>query len=98
MTMTAPLVSEGQCGIGARIPPKNGKGRERLIRSPFGVLLQRRMQPGASVGPGAVRGAGGDAEGFSSLGNRQPGKVAQFDNLGRRRIDALEPFQRLMDR
>src|SRR5262249_35755139 len=87
--------TEGPFVPGAVLPEA---GRRPCFRGPVvGTLLQRRVQPGASVGPGAVRGAGGDAEGFSDLGNRQPREVAQLDDLRRRRIDALEPFQRLMD-
>src|SRR5262245_63440459 len=99
MAMTAPLALRDSAESGRESRQENGEGQARLFRSrAAGISLQRRVQPGAGVGPGAVRGAGGDAEGFGGLGDRQPREVAQLDDLRRRRIDGLESLQRLVDR
>src|SRR5262245_24226993 len=77
----------------------SSEDRGGLFRSlTGGMLFQRCVQPGAGIGPRAVRRAGGDAESFRGLGNRQSGEIAQLDDLRRHGVDALESFQRLMDR
>src|SRR5262245_44947665 len=88
--MTASLSPKDSAESGRESHQKNGKNPGAAMQGPVvGRWLQRRVQPGAGVGPGAVRGAAGEAEGFGGLGQRQPREVAQLDQRRRRRIDAL---------
>src|SRR5262245_5315310 len=73
--------------------------------SPFLIFLRNRwcvrrgrvahdllVQPGACVGPVAVRGGRGDAQGVGRLIDGQAGEVAQFDQV---RLDRILPGQLL---
>src|SRR4051812_30138930 len=63
-----------------------------------GLPVDFLVQPGPGVSPVAVRRGHGDAERPRRLLDRQPGEVAQLDELGLDRILLLEPAQRLVER
>src|SRR5437870_1001363 len=61
-------------------------------------LSQGLIQPGAGVGPGAVRRAPGQAEGGGRLLKRQAGEEAQLDQLGAAGVLPGEAVQALVQR
>src|SRR5262245_39242147 len=79
-SFTLPSPSVRQSALSGEITPRIFLSGGRLFRR---VAADFAEEPDASEGPESVRRPRGDAEGFSRIGDRQPGEVAQLDELGR---------------
>src|SRR5262249_41457919 len=78
---------KGACGT--KISAKNWQGG-----SGFGAEAEFAAEPGPGVDPQPVRAAGADPQGRGRLLARQPGEVAQLDELGLERVESRQAVQR----
>src|SRR5262245_27341258 len=71
--------------------------RSRQGVSGSGAEAEFAAEPGPGVNPQPVRAAGTHPQGRGRLVARQPGEVAQFDELGLDRVMFCQPVQRRVE-
>jgi hypothetical protein len=97
LVMVRSLTVHSQCGIHGQITPANPGYFGRISSVRVGIaFFQFGVEPGPRVSPVAVCCCGGNAKHLRRLGDGQPNKVAQFDQLRLDWIDLLKALQGLV--